>query len=239
MAKEKISLIMPTRERPDNMERIWESAKNTATESNLLEICFYIDDDDNSSIEKAKSMSKDKRVKYILGRRICLSECWNVAYNKLATGTIIMHCGDDIIFRTKNWDNLVRSEFDKYDDKIVLVFGRDGIHHGNPPKLATHSFIHTNWINQTGYFVPPYFVSDYNDTWLSEVAQKIGRYVYLNDVYTEHMHFCARKSTKDKNTIDRLERHHKERPDIIYGNKKNERNEDARKLQKFINNLKK
>ena len=44
--------------------------------------------------------------------------------------------------------------------------------------FLTHGFLHRNWVETVGYFVPPYFSSDFNDTWLNEVADMIGRKIY-------------------------------------------------------------
>ena len=51
---------------------------------------------------------------------------WNRCY-EISSGDIVMHCGDDIRFRTKGWDTKVLNKFKEYKDKIVLVYGDDGI----------------------------------------------------------------------------------------------------------------
>ena len=99
---EKISLIIPTRIRPQMMEDVWSSALNTAYDPSNIEVCYYIDNDDELSINKVKEMSGDSRVKYVIGERICLSKTWNEA-QKISTGTIFWHGNDDCIFRSKNW----------------------------------------------------------------------------------------------------------------------------------------
>jgi glycosyltransferase involved in cell wall biosynthesis len=231
MSDEKISIVLPTRGRPIFMQRLWNSIFDLALKKDLVEIVFYIDDDDLESIECAKQMNESNpNVIYIIGPRICISIAWNKAY-ELASGDIIMHCGDDIIFRTSGWDELVRDEFEKYKDRIVLVYGHDGYCNG---ALATHSFIHRRWIEVVGYFLPPYFESDFNDVWLDELATRIERRVFLPQLYTEHMHYVNGKAEKDQNTFDRLERHKQTHPDEIYKSKITERIQDADKLSMYI-----
>jgi len=219
-----ISLILPTRGRPENIRRFWNSAKETA--SGEIEACFYIDDDDLVSEEVIKEIGQ----KYVKGPRIVLSEMWNEAY-KLATGDIIGHLGDDIIFRTPDWDTLVRNKIESFPDKIAFVYGKDGY---SPDTFGTHGFIHRNWINATGYFLPPYFSSDMNDVWLNDVAKEIGRHFLIPEIYTEHMHFINGKAEKDQTHLDRLERGERDKVWDIYNSKESERHEDARKLKEVM-----
>ena len=240
---EKISLIIPTRIRPQMMQDVWSSALNTSYYPDNLEICFYIDNDDEISINKVKDMATDKRVKYKIGERICLSQMWNEA-QKLATGTIFWHGNDDFIFRSKNWDKYVIDEFNKYDDKLIFVYGRDGIWDGKKVSingwktkypLATAGFIHQRWIDFSGYFLPPYFSSDYNDTWLSEIFNRCNRIIYIKDIYIEHMHYIFGKMKKDLNSIERELRGSQDNVDKLYKKLQHERDNQVNKLLKICN----
>lgn len=223
-----ISLLTPTRGRPHNMQRLVESVLDTALNPQNIEVVFYIDSDDKASQKKAKEL----RMPFKVGQRILLSQMWNEVY-KIAKGDIYMHCGDDIVFRTHGWDGMVREAFDKYDDKICFVYGRDGY---APDTFGTHGFIHRNWVETVGYFVPPFFSSDFNDTWLNEVAEGVGRHVFLQDMLTEHMHPVVNKGEWDKTHMERLKRHQDDDVEKIYNEKKINRNMDIVKLRRFIKN---
>ncbi len=232
---EKISIILPTRQRPNSIDRLWKSIMDTVDDSDNVEMCVYVDNDDNITIDHLKNKYGDnKKIKFIVGKRITLSKMWNEAY-KLATGNIIMLCADDIVFRTKSWDTSIRKEFDKYSDKIVLVFGCDGLRWGT---LATHSFVHRKWIEISGFWLPPYFVSDYCDTWLDDVSKRINRRIYKQEIYTEHMHYDIGKAKMDQNMRDRLKRHKQENPGLLYNSLINERIKHAKKLSDYINKMK-
>nr|QBK88764.1 MAG: glycosyl transferase family 2 [Mimivirus LCMiAC01] len=232
---EKISIILPTRQRPHNIDRLWKSLMDTVDDPDNIEMCLYIDNDDNLTIDHMKNKyDNNQKIKYMIGERIVLSKMWNEAY-KLATGNIIMLCGDDVIFRTKNWDTIIRNEFNKYIDKILLVFGDDGFQH---EKMAILPFVHRKWIEISGFFIPPYFVSDYCDTWLNDVSIRINRRVYIPKIYTEHMHFVCGKAKIDQNTRDRQIRHRQKNPEHLYKTLINERIEQAQKLLDYINKMK-
>ena len=231
----KISLLTPTRFRPLQMEHLIKSAYLLSNWKHGIEFIFYVDLDDTVSINTLVRLSNFYPLRWVEGERIVLSQMWNECY-KEASGEIMMHCGDDIVFGTDGWDDIVRKAFEEYDDRIVLVYGNDCIH---GPNLATHSFLHRNWIETVGYFLPPYFVSDYNDTWLTDVARKINRLKYVPELITEHMHFSVGKASMDLNTQERLERARLNNPGKIYEEKEIERIDGARKLTNFIQEFKK
>jgi hypothetical protein len=222
-----ISILVPTRGRPDGVRRLVTSARETA--DGVPQFVFYVDDDDPASQEVVVELECD----LVVGPRIVLSEMWNRCW-EYATFDVAMHCGDDIVFRSNAWDTHVVEAFDRYPDRIALVHGRDGFQH--PTRgVATHSFLHRNWVETLGYFVPPYFSSDYNDTWLTELAETVGRRVYVEEIFTEHMHPIAGKGEWDQTHRERLVRHQRDRVDLRYAELASERNRDAEKLREFIN----
>lgn len=221
-----ISVLCPTRGRPDSMQRMVTSARKTAQVPTGIEFIFYIDDDDAASYAMAERLD----VRSVVGPRIILSEMWNACWME-SSDDIFMHCGDDIIFRSAGWDSEVIDAFERIPDKIVLVHGRDGYQDAN---LATHGFYHRRWTDAVGYLVPPYFSSDYNDLWWTEVADMISRRTYLHSVYTEHMHPVVNKGTWDQTHTERLARHQQDNVQAIYNSKMSERLDDAAKLRAAI-----
>lgn len=219
-----ISLLLPSRGRPDQLRRFYDSAMETASIPKDIEVVVYVDNDDVGYDYRLP------RLRYNRGDRIILSQMWNKCH-EIALGPIYGHMGDDIIFRTPGWDVMVKDAFRKFPDRIAFVYGDDVS--GNGVNFGTHGFIHKRWIDTVGYFVPPYFSSDYNDTWLNDVSSLIDRHVYV-DMKTEHMHFVFGKGEKDKTHEERLARHSNDRVDEIYAGKKQEREADAAKLRAFI-----
>ncbi len=199
------------------------SALTRADKPEQVEIVVYIDDDDDSYDGRLYS----DNLKIYKTPRTTLSKYWNLAYEK-ANGPIYMHCGDDVVFQTDSWDTKVVEAFEKYPDKIALIYGDDG----DPNKeknFGTHGFIHQKWVEAVGYFVPPYFTSDFNDTWLNDVADMIGRKEQI-DILTEHMHYAFRKGELDLTHAERLVRHWKDDMPGLYESLNKERHRDAQKL---------
>jgi hypothetical protein len=222
-----ISILVPTRNRPDNMERLVISAAGLAKDNKNLEFVFYTDLDDEVSIEKARELVFISKVRSLVGNRITLSAMWNKCF-EICTGDIVMYCGDDVVFRTPDWDNIVRKYFLLHDDNIMLAHGRDGIHDGS---LATHGFVHRKWVDIVGYLLPPYFGSDMADVWIDEVARLINRRVFMPELLFEHMHFSVGKATIDQTTQDRLNRG----AGADFNTFLEQRKSDAKRLLSYIN----
>lgn len=220
-----ISILVPTRGRPGQFERMVRSALDLAEDPAGIQVVAYRDRDDKETYPSIPG------VKYIVGDRIVLSEMWNACHAQ-AKGPIFMHAGDDIVFQTIHWDKKIRDTFELYPDRIVFVHGDDG--HWDD-RFGTHGFIHENWVNTVGYFVPPFYVSDYNDTHLNDIANALGRRRFV-DIKTEHMHYMFNKGPLDQTHKDRLERHRVHEPQKLYTSPERiaGREEDIRKLQNFI-----
>jgi len=199
-----ISLLVPTRGRPSNMQRVWDTARETAN-SNNIEIIFYIDHDDKASIDKYLHMTElDSRVKAVVADRVFFDMSKDMYYEtyKLSAKDIIWLGNDDFIFKTYNWYGIIAEIFNKVKDKILLVYGWDGFQNA---RMATNPFIHRNYIDVLGYICPPEFPFINTDIWLGEVVNDINRMVYINDLKIEHIHPIAGKAQYDKIYTDKEE----------------------------------
>jgi hypothetical protein len=219
-----ISILLPSRGRPDQLARLIQSAHDTADN---FEFVIRLDEDD-PTLSQYRHL-EDGMVRIFTGARDVLSKYWNECYDQ-SHGDILMHCGDDIIFRTGGWDEKVQQAFDEEADPYWFVHGDDGYWGHN---FGTHGFLHREWAETVGYFVPPYFSSDYNDTWLNDVANQIHRRKYV-DILTEHMHPNFGKGPLDQTHIDRLERHRSDNVDQLYAGMATQRQQDAQLLTKAI-----
>lgn len=219
-----ISLLVPSRGRPDQLVGMWESAHATAAHPEQIELVVYRDDDDPTEPPDLGDAT------VITGPRIVLSEMWNRCAEQ-ATGEILWHGNDDVLFRSAGWDTAVEAAFAAVPDRIVLVHGRDGF---QDAALGTLSFLHRRWCDTVGYFLPPYFSSDYNDLWISEVADLLGRRVFLPDVFTEHMHPIIGKGEWDQTHQDRLERGAQDNVGQLYQDLAPQRADDVRKLREAM-----
>lgn len=229
----KLSILVATRGRYGILKRLHSSIVDTVKCKENVELVFCADSDDRDTIMEICNLCENNRgifVKCVFSKEIILAEKWNECW-RVAGGEAFMLCDDDIVFRTKDWDSLVVNAFNKYDDKIVFVYGRDT---PETPKGGTHGFLHRNWTNAIGYFVPPYFRTWYVDTWLNFVAASIDRRYYIHDFYTDHLHVGRGLADLD-DTYRRGS--HSEKGDVktIWKTTEHKRLEDVEKLRRVIN----
>lgn len=228
---ELISILVPSRGRALAFSRLVRSIESMAAHSRRVEIVSYHDEDDpDLSLYPNFSLYPFYDHMRLVKPRVILSEAWNKCYQH-ASGEILMHCGDDIVFRTPGWDTIIRETFRRFDDRIVLVHGDDMS--VNTDALATHGFLHRRWVETVGYFVPPYFSCDWNDVWLTEVADAIDRRVKV-PVITEHLHYTFDKRERDATDAEREERGREDNVVDLYKSMAKERRSDAAKLKEVM-----
>ena len=227
-----ISVLVPSRGRPKQFERMLDTIRATVTYPRSVEVIAWLDHDDPSFADNGCGYPpSDDMLRFVSGERRLLSECWNACYAE-ARGEILMHAGDDITFNTPGWDVRVRQEFANIPDRIGLVFADDLS--TNFPDLATHGFVHRRWVDAVGYFLPPLFSSDWNDVWISEVAKQIGRFVPMSDVIIEHHHYSFGKSEYDETHREREERGAADDVVGLFHRTARKRALDAKKLRKAM-----
>jgi len=217
----KISILCPTRERPDQVIRLIESVFENALAPDAVEILFYIDHDDET-FPNLDRFGESTRV--FRGPRTWISNAHNFLYC-YSEGEIVMTAADDMVFRTLGWDSAVYTAFNSIPDKIALVYGNDlGTHAG---KIATHGFFHREWIEALGTWVQPGRGSLW-DLWSTENARKLGRLVYLDELIIEHVHY---RQSKVEVTFDKTYSYVRSmnssfRPEVTYKKLKRERRID-------------
>ena len=183
-----ISFSCPSRGRPDLAKRLVDTA--TETQKGQTEFLFYLNDDDEK-LEEYKDLLDEKH--YTIGPNQSTCYSWNLMANK-ASHDIVMLMGDDVQIQTQDWDQLIVDQFNKYEDRILMVVPSDGRRKGtqnlgkevklweDKPLPAAHFAVHKNWINTLGYLAPPYFWHFFVDSYTQKVARKLNRCLYLPTV---------------------------------------------------------
>lgn len=185
-----VSLLCPTRGRPNLFARMVESASRLAREP--LEILAYVDADDAAIHEYTIRFGSLIQV----GAPVRVGQAWNALAVK-ATGQFLMMANDDLIFRTENWDVILEHFAESLPgDGIYVLYCDDGAG-GNPQDRCAFPIVSRAFYNALGYYVPEHFNFLYHDTWLGEVGKLAGRLFYVPDICIEHMHFSYGKAAFD------------------------------------------
>ena len=248
-----ISLLCPTRGRPDRVHTMLESIIITTDNPEYVEVLYYIDNDDNTKegyLETIDNLVKKhdvhfKKAEPYIGEPISISKSWNILAER-CSGDVLVMANDDEVWITKGWDSRLNEEIEKFPDDIYCIYFDDGGNHG---KICCFPMVSRTWYETLGYFTPGIFKFIFNDTWIEYIARAIGRLHYIPDVLIEHRHFSFGKSEFDETYKKHREGsnshvkddtklfHSKESQDNI----KNEAKKLANKMQinniEIINNL--
>ena len=119
-----------------------------------------------------------------------------------------MMVGDDMIFKTVNWDVKIIETFKQQKDNIYLIHCNDGMRgSGNKyaavDPLAVNSFIHRDYVDAVGRYVQTEEPNIFQDTYLDTLFKTLDRKIYYHDIMIKHLHF-SEGGTKDA-TSERLE----------------------------------
>ena len=229
----KIAIVFPTRNRPEKLTRFVESARKMAEDPSNLHFYLYVDSDDRLTIPSITTLA-DKypaQISCLVGPRIMHSQTANMLIPYVKEDIFYLGA-DDLIIRTKGWDKVIIKYFEEHEDKVVMAYGDDLFQ----KELATHPIIHRKWVEAVGYLTPPYFESDFADTWLNDLAQKLGRKQKLKFT-NEHMHHFAGKSEVDSTLVESRNRYNRQDPTLVYQCLEPVRQRDAGRLKKVIKEL--
>jgi hypothetical protein len=226
-----ISLLVPTRGRPQNVLRLAGSVHSTNA-AYRWEIVWSVDDDDLSTIEIIQGL--DTRFhRLVVTPRAIPTVKWNEAW-RAASGDIFGMMGDDVVFRTDGWDALVEGAFAQYPDRLVIVYGPDGFRN---ELHASHPFLSREWADLFGRATVEHFSADWCDTWTNEVAEANGRRHYIPELWIEHLHpdNPALGVEFDQTYQENRARNERDRNEEKYAAMQAERDIDAERLRRAIN----
>jgi len=195
MSVSTISLLLPTRARPKLVERFFQSVLEQTAYPEAVEIILYIDDDD---IESHGLECSRLNIKKIIGERITMGG-YNSRCLGLASGEIIVLVNDDMVIRSKGWDERLRRLDESIPDGVYLAYGNDLFKGG---RLCTFPILSRKCCD---LLIDPYPVEyrgafiDYHlmDIFKRLECEGVRRIHYLEDVVFEHLHFRAGKSEVD------------------------------------------
>jgi hypothetical protein len=181
-----LTILLPTRQRTGALDRMFCSLAEMTEEKSLVDVWVYVDYDDRQTEEYISDgvwQGYGIDMMWYRGRRTqSQGEMNNTLWRHCTSHAGIYMTGtDDYLFVTKGWDQKVREAFSRFPDRIALAFPEDPT---ALPNMVTFPILSAEWINSFGRVLTNYFPFWFDDTWLDQVAQMIGRKVKL-DVHME------------------------------------------------------
>lgn len=190
--RKNLAIIVPTRGRPQNIERLMKLDVRPETE-----FWFCIDDDD-PAIERYRGLSEEAgdSSEFVFGPSQRLVPWLNeISEYIMNEGTdYIGFIGDDHLPRTPEWDKRIIEALERLGTGIVYT--NDLL---QSEKLPTVAFMTSDIIRTLGYMVPPCLVHLFADNVWLDLGRAMKRIAYLPQVVIEHLHPIAGKAEVDAN----------------------------------------
>lgn len=195
-----ISVILPSRGRPEQLKSCIQTVLSLSTCPALVEFIIYIDNDDSSYNEILLDF---ENTQVIRGPRDGIGHA-NQSCVNLAKGEILLFINDDMIVETLNWDEHFRAVDTSIKDGIYLAYPNDGF---KGKSLCAFHAIRKTTFELLGETLPLYRGA-FIDTHLQEVFTAIEkshqqRLIYLEHVVFRHMHYRVTHDKPDTTYTER------------------------------------
>lgn len=197
----RISLLLPTRGRPELVKRFLRSVVEQSTHPALIEVILCVDDDD---VESHGIIFDELALKLVIGPRQTMG-AYNAECLRNASGEITIAVNDDIVVRSKGWDEKVRELDARYPDGIYLGYGNDLF---KGPKLCTFPILSRKTCSVLAEPYPAIYKGAFIDVHLMDIFRRLekrgyARIAYAPDIVFEHVHYRNNADLLDETYTDR------------------------------------
>lgn len=229
-----ISLLCPTRGRPWQIRHMLWSATQNCTER--FQAVFFVDLDDQATAIELQQWREHPRVSIQLVRdtryAVPMSDMWNhCAQVALEAQPVwpLLFIDDEASFISSGWDRLLVNELMRQPDGALVVHPDDTIHGS-----ATAGYFATTpaWVEIFGRLTPSVFTYGYADVWVMEVAQAVGRLVYVPEIVIENL--APKLQPPDWIHQQNHARAVRDRPGDLYNALQPQREQEVLKLGRWI-----
>lgn len=182
-------MIVPTRNRQQNILELIETWKATDTEN--VDLCIAIEKDNTNAYSDFLLGPTTKGIIVSINSPMRMCPCVNIVANKFVNDyKYIGFMGDDHRFRTKDWGKLMIEKL----GNLGIGYGDDLLMHEN---LPTACILTSNIIKELGFMILPETIHLYADNYWKDLGIGIQRLFYIPEIIIEHCHFSTGKSQFD------------------------------------------
>ena len=201
-----LSLICPTKNRPNNVLRLVENLYDTVTEN--MEIIFIYDKEEKSPLYTLTEIKNSVSIN-ILNREP--SDFLNKDYYNYgvqhAKGDILWCIGDDIIFKTRNWSTILKERIEEYlkdkPDRIAYISVNEV---NSRAKHPCFPLITKEAFQALGMYFHPDLMSWGADRCLYELYSGINRMLHIPEVEIQHLSYHDNSGVFDETAKSMKER---------------------------------
>lgn len=181
-----ISLVHPSRNRPEIAFKTYERWINSISGKYQVEHILSIDEDDKD-IERYKELFTNSKI--VVSNNTCVVEAAN-AGAKQSKGDILILVSDDFSC-FNNWDIAIKDAYKNLTCRVLKTY--DGIQNW----IVTLPIMDRSYYEMQGYLYCPSYRHMFVDTDQTHKAEAEGKLVFRNDICFTHEHYSTGQSAKD------------------------------------------
>lgn len=174
-----VCLCIASRNRPEELARTVNTAMAIAELPDTI-ASVALDLDDNSALDVPELQHS---VISIDEREASLGAKYNRAMEAKPSSDLFVLGVDDAYPSNQGWDKAMSEAAAQFTDGVGMVFFGE---RKGPFDLPDGFAVTRKWIEQVGFFCPPYFPFWWHDTWIDEIAKLTGRYVWADVTWEKH-----------------------------------------------------
>lgn len=126
------------------------------------------------------------KLKYIYRQQIDKIDAINRDINLIDDWNILLTASDDMIPQIKGYDTIIK---DKFKENFSNGDGALWFYDGMQKKVCTLSIMDKNFYKRFNYIYHPSYHSFYCDNEFTEVATKLNKLIFINQVIIKHEHY--------------------------------------------------
>ncbi len=227
----KISLLLPSRERSKKFERMLTSLKKNCYNPERIEILLLLDEDDKEIDDYKKILDyffKDLDIKLII-KNLKTHAIRNNFLASNAVGEILFPANDDMVFISKNWDKLIDLEFSKISKNQPYCLW---INSGKKYNYLHCDFpiLNRTWYKKLGYVGSEFFNFWYLDTWICDLSFKSKKFLVSNKIEVNQLSADTYQNEVDNTFLKNKKDGIPEKDFLIWKDTEENRKKDAIKL---------
>ncbi len=182
----KISVIHPSRGRAALAEATFKKWRDSAYDRNSFEYVLSIDRDDPQQDQYASIRGIDQKI--VSYNKSCIEATNEGA--RYALGDIFLVSSDDFSC-PMHWDKLLLDALEGKEDFLAKTDD------GCQPWIITMPLMDRVYYNRYRYIYPPHIIHMFADTWMTAVADHLGRKIVL-PIKFPHDHYTTGINPKDE-----------------------------------------
>jgi hypothetical protein len=180
-----VSILLPTRGRPEALTRSVESLREKAGDADSIQICYAVDADDEAAAETVSELKvRDDCVSYFPRHGYGNLHLYVNEVAQLGRGTWLMLWNDDAIMQSYGWDWRIA----EFKPRYVLDCWTN-----HPPLTCTFPIVPAAWVQALGHFS----LNAHCDSWWQYLGEWTHRLVRA-DIDVLHERYDLTGSNNDE-----------------------------------------